>query len=187
MAEVSWYSAAAYAQWMGKRLPTEAQWEKAARGGLVGKKYVWGDSDLPPEGAGNFPDESAKQEHSSWGILEGYDDGYAGTAPVGSFTPNGYNLYDMAGNVDEWCADKHDSEYYSVSPRSNPTGPGVPIIFENNDFLSVEPGGYGRVIRGGSWAGFAHWSKDFLRIAFRDGNGAVDLSRGTGFRCAIQD
>jgi len=92
--EVSWYGAAAYAQFYGKRLPTEAEWEKAARGGLVGKKYPWGDSE--PDGSNaNFAD---KNTNYSWRDKT-VDDGYERTAPVGSYVPNGYGLYDIAGNV----------------------------------------------------------------------------------------
>ncbi|MFC1714834.1 SUMF1/EgtB/PvdO family nonheme iron enzyme [Candidatus Poribacteria bacterium] len=175
--EVSWHGAGAYAQFYGKRLPTEAQWEKAARGGLVGKRYPIGNS---------ISHDDANYE----GI--GGRDIWRETSPVGSFAPNGYGLYDMAGNVSEWCADVYDyndgyslyygySYYYSISPKNNPTGPGVAITFENDDFTKVASI---RVKRGGSWGSYLNR----LRVAYREAASVATNTHGVyGFRCASQD
>lgn len=182
---VSWWDAIKYCNWRsrqeglevvydestgaadfaknGYRLPTEAEWEYAARGGLEGKRYVWGDGS-PPAGAGNVADETAQRQWSDRSIFEGYDDGYAVTAPVESFAPNGYALYDMAGNVWEWCHDWYG--YYSRSPQNNPSG--------------AETGSL-RVLRGGSWALFSF----YLRVAYRYGYDPTSHSGyDFGFRCA---
>ena len=166
---VNWEDAKAYADWSGKRLPTEAEWERAARGTYVGqgnyKRHVWGDEWPPAKGAGNFSDESVRKQYPNKYMILGYDDGYVRTAPVGSFDPNGYGLYDMAGNAYEWCQDGYDRGYYSTSPRKNPTGPASRSI---------------HVLRGGCWR-YGGWGS--LRVANR-GTLIVPTHFSIGFRCA---
>ena len=129
VAGVTFNDVQAYAEWAGKRLPTEAEWEYAARGGLVGKRYVWGNR-LPEETDCNFTGSFGGEQA---------DDGHLYTAPVGSYDANGYGLYDMVGNTWEWCADWYDENYYANSVPKNPKGPAT---------------GTERVIRGSGWSSY---------------------------------
>jgi formylglycine-generating enzyme required for sulfatase activity len=165
---VSWDDAHAYGAWVKKRLPTEAEWEFAARGGLGRQPFVWGD-ELTPKGKwlanvwqGRFPMENTRE------------DGFDRTAPAGSFPPNGFGLFDMAGNVWEWCADWYRPDYYRESPRRNPPGP---LEGMDPDELGVPK----RVTRGGSFL----CSESYCRRYGPGGRGKTAPDSGashTGFR-----
>ena len=153
---VSWYAAMAYAQWQGKRLPTEAEWEKAARGGVNGKKYPWGD----------FADPT--KANYDWNVGE--------TTPVGKYPPNGCDLYDMCGNVWEWCLDAYNTDFYMKSPSQNPISGANTVEWILSNFIDAESN---RVLRGGSW----RIPASLVRTANRNAESPSFSLNVIGFRC----
>lgn len=157
---VSWNDAQAYCRWAGTRLASEAEWEFAARGGLVQKRFAWGD-ELEPDSVhmcnvwqGRFPDVNTAE------------DGYLGTAPAGAYAPNGYGLYNMCGNVWEWCQDWFSATYHIHASRENPQGPAS---------------GESKVVRGGSYLCHRSYCNRY-RVAARSANTPNSSTGNLGFR-----
>jgi sulfatase modifying factor 1 len=171
--QVSWDDAAAYCKWAGKHLPTEAQWEWAARGGLKNKIYPWGDEPIDAGTVkantwqGNFPNQNTLRDH------------YATTAPAQSFAPNGYGLYDMAGNVWEWVADWYSADYYTKASKQklvDPTG-------SDTSYDPYDPIMPKKILRGGSFLCNESYCSGY-RVAARMKTSADTSMQHIGFRCA---
>jgi len=167
---VSWNDAQAFVQWLAKksgkrlRLPTEAEAEYAARGGTTGRNY-WGEGKDDACSYANVADQTKLPNGQWWTEKHECSDGYAFASPVGSFSPNAFGLYDMMGNVNEWCSDWYGENYYSESPKRNPRGPDH---------------GSGRVARGGSWGGLPRG----VRASIRSGGTPDDRYSDIGLRVA---
>jgi formylglycine-generating enzyme required for sulfatase activity len=173
--QVSWDDAVAYCSWAGKRLPTEAEWERAARGGLEGKRFAWGDEFKP---GGKFVTNTYTGEFP---VKDTAEDGWAGTSPVKAFPANGYGLFDMAGNVWNWTTDWYRPDTFVTDAASgkvvvDPTGP-------SKSFDPADPYAPKRVTKGGSFLCSASYCESY-RPSARRGTPPDTGSGHVGFRCA---
>jgi formylglycine-generating enzyme required for sulfatase activity len=161
---VTWNEARAYAEWAGKRLPTEAEWEYVASGGSEDYEYVYQNSQMYGKNYENIADESMRRVKFQFPVVSGYDDGYVYTSPAGLFAPNKFGIYDLNGNVLEWCQDWYGDQYDSEQVK-NPKGP--------------SEGRY-KVIRGASW----NRSGTYMRTSYRTFYSMTVRFDFLGFRCA---
>jgi len=162
---VDWFDARAYCEWLGKRLPTEAEFEYVLRARRINAVYPWGDEPVPPDGYANIVGEETLDAGTGWDHIPGYRDDYVGSAPVGSFAADPFGLYDVSGNVWEWTEDWFDPAGYPEGQDVDPAG---------------VPDGERKVLRGGGY----HCIREELRCSERHNKQPDDRVIFTGFRCA---